>query len=457
MTQNPSQVSQQSISESREDVYLRLALPFRQLTHCPTGRQTVAEVLIASLVSIAVASAFASDRLFGVGPFVAFLILVLGAGASIEIVSNYRYLRAGMSRSEVLLGDFEILIAELKPFRRRRFRFDALAICRLRVIVLPDFFTNYDSEKITEPVLWRTFATKEAGRFALVAEDVNGRRMFSIAVAYPREVMFDLAKRVKAELDSMRAAHHADLLKQNPGIVIPQTSRSVPICVGDKFSLARANAKKPETTRIQLRTIGEKTEIVAPRGHQLEMVRIRAHRNSVLIERQLLLGKIQDRIAAEYLLAIRAQGTEGETSDSAELVIEYRDTDQAQLQRVVLLQGFTIEEVAWVAAELLDACPPLGKPDERPKRTAIRFSMAQIMFLTALAAAICSPFALSRQWGWLYAIQLSLILFCVVSFSGAKSLGRITRRSWTMSEIIIGAFCLLLLSVIRLVAFLNGN
>ena len=139
MTQNPSQVSQQSISESREDVYLRLTLPFRQLTHCPTGRQTLGEVLITSLICVAVAYAFASDRLFGVGTFVALLVLLLGVSVSSEIISNYRYLRAGKSRSEVLLGNSEILIAELKPFRWRRFRFDALAICRLRVIVLPDF------------------------------------------------------------------------------------------------------------------------------------------------------------------------------------------------------------------------------------------------------------------------------------------------------------------------------
>ncbi len=172
-----------------------------------------------------------------------------------------------------------------------------------------------------------------------------------------------------------------------------------------------------------------------------ESVRFLAHRTSLLIARQLLLGKIQNRIAADDLVAIRASGTEYENSDSAELVIEYKDTDQAYMQRLVLLRDFDFEAVAYVAAELRDACPPLGSPDTSPARFAWRFSIAQIMFFTVLVAAISAPFAVSERWGWLYAIQLVAVLLCVTTFSGVKALGIITRRSWTMPEILAAGIC----------------
>ena len=132
--------SPSAIEESRDGNFIRLVLPYRQLTCYPTARRTLGEASSVMLISAFVAAVFASGDFFGFGPYAALLPLIVATAGSIVIVLQHKYLRTGKSRSEVLLGNFEILFAELEIIRWGHYRNDALAICRLRVLELPDYF-----------------------------------------------------------------------------------------------------------------------------------------------------------------------------------------------------------------------------------------------------------------------------------------------------------------------------
>lgn len=436
-----------------------MVLPFRAIER-PTLRRLNSwqEAASAVIISGLIALFFYASDVDGFGSIVASVVVVLGLVGGVSILIERRYVHNHRSSSDVLLDERNIYVSELTPFQWRAFRHDSLAICRLRIIELPDrFSTNVDHDHPTQPRLWDELAVSANGEFALVAEGENGRRLFIVAVAYPRVVIVALARRLKRELDLLRERHHAEVKQHYPDARIPEPGSGIPICVGDRFTIAKLNPIRPAETKIVFCNAGGSIEFEAPRGEALESVKLSANTACLLVERQLVLGRLETRIAAEDLLDVRAEGTEHEGTDSVRLVIEYYDTVDLKIQQLVLLSDYSFEEVAWIAAELNSVYPKRATAANRFVANPWRFSIAQIMFFTVIAAAVCGSFSFSYNWGWLYALQIIAAVHCVVSFCGVKSLGRIARRSWSMSEIFLACIALGFLWLIRFVAWMAGN
>lgn len=386
------------------------------------------------------------------------LLLVIPMGIAVcftvYAMTNSIAILHGNLQQELWVGNRSIWIKERWQPVLSSFQFDALAICRLRIIELPDQ-TALDSEN--EPGIWLTFQKHEAGRFALVAENVDGRRLHSLVVAYPLPVVEEAAGAIKQLLDRERALHHRQLADENPNFQPPDSGAGIPICRGARL---REPARKPPRSASALATLSRidgGIEIVVPRQNNLEEVRFQATPEKLTVHRKLLLGELKDEIKTQEFLKLYVDATEGLQTDLSALVIEYVDeSDQRHSMR--LLSDLTHSEQCWIAAELREHGPSEREEEPAaPKVSRFRFSIVQILFITTLAAVGAACYSLGGVWGWLYALQLIAIILCLAAISGARSLGPFARRSWSKNEMVGASLVLGFLWVIRLIAFLSSK
>ncbi len=428
---------------------MHIQLPYRQLSKVPSIGWTIWKSL--GLLSFTLALAWIFTRqgdglTFSIVSF-AFAILAFALVANVWMDDGY--LRSGRTHSEISISEQTLAVRENRPMHSQWYRFDALPICRLRIIPIPDK-GHSDSEGV-EPSLW--LLMKSEATFALVAEDEKGRRYRRLAVGYGRNELIEIARQVKRALDKMREDYHRELKEEFSHVSIPDPGKGIPICLGNRFDIANACPTLPKSSTIKYRQSSEKLEILAPRGEQLEEVRIAASVRGLQIRRKLLLGEVHIKIRAHELLQLRAEPIT-DSADWARLVLTFHDsTDQGNPHTLHLLEDRSVEEVCWVAAAMKKS---LGASavDSRASTFKPRFNIAQMLFITMLVALMCGPLSMDRAWGWLYGLQLVAIALGLVSFTGIKQLGWFTKRSWTKPQLVAVGVLFAIAWIFRFLTFL---